>query len=104
MIQTGAPPIAFAVAAAERRLVRRLHERGAPSADRAQPLANLSGLEKRRLSGLVRAGAVRESEPGKYFMNAAGLEAYRHARRIRSAVFLAALVVVLAVIWGIVRR
>jgi hypothetical protein len=104
MIQTGAPPIAFGVAAAERRLVRRLHELGATSPDRAQPLANLSGLERRRLGRLVRGGAVREPEPGKYFMDAAGLEAYRNARRIRSALFLAALVVVLAVIWGIVRR
>jgi hypothetical protein len=92
------------VAAAERRLVRRLHELGATSADRAQPLPDLSGLEKRRLGRLVRAGAVREPEAGKYYMDAAGLEAYANARRIRGAVFIAVAVVVLAVIWGIVRR
>jgi len=103
MIQTGVPPIAVAVAAAERRLLRRLHELGAHSSARAQPLAGLSGLEKRRLGRLLRAGAVRELDPGKYFVDAAGLEAYINSRRLRAALVLAALVVVLAVVWGVVR-
>ncbi len=104
MIQTGFPPIAFGVAAAERRLLRRLHEVGATSAARAHSLERLSGLEKRRLGRLVRAGAVREPEPGKYFVDAAGLESYVNARRIRAALAIAAIVVVLAVVWGVVRR
>ena len=104
MIQTGAPFIAGVVAAAERRLLRRLHERGATSADRAQPLGDLSGIEKRRLGRLVRAGAVREPEPGRFFVDAAGFEAYVNARRIRLALVVAGLVVVLAAIWGVVQR
>ncbi len=104
MIQTGAPTMAFAVAAAERRLLHRLHELGATSVERAQTLGDLSGLEKRRLGRLVRAGAIRETEPGRYFVDAAGLEAYVNTRRIRGAVFIVIAVVVLAVIWGIVQR
>jgi hypothetical protein len=104
MIQSGVPPIAFAVAAAERRILRRLHELGATSEARAQALADLSRLEKRRLGQLVRAGAVREPEPGKYFVDAAGLEAFTNARRIRTAMLLAVIVIALAVVWGVLRR
>ena len=103
MIQTGVPPIAIAVAAAERRLLRRLHESGASSRGPGPAAANLSGLEKRRLGRLLRAGAVRELDPGKYFVDAAALEAYINSRRLRAALVLAALVVVLAVVWGVVR-
>jgi hypothetical protein len=104
MIQTGVPPFAVAHAAAERRLLRRLHEMGATSAARAQAVEGLSGLEKRRLGRLLRAGALREPEPGKYYVDAAGLESYLNTRRIRAAFIITGVIVVLAVLWGVVRR
>lgn len=77
----GASTIAIAITAAERRLMRRLRAAGARSAATAQPLPELRMIEARRLEHLKDAGAIREAEPGRYWVDDEAYAAYRGDRR-----------------------
>ena len=73
----GAPSIA----AAERRLVRRLRRAGASSPGSAQPLLELRRLQTRQLERLTDVGAIREAAPGRYYVDDEAYAAYRGDRR-----------------------
>jgi hypothetical protein len=74
-------PIVAATTAAERRIVRDLRSLGALSAATAQPVETRRRIERRRLSHLVRAGAVRETGSGRYYLDEVAYARYRRTRR-----------------------
>jgi hypothetical protein len=77
----GATAVAVAVQAAERRVIRRLHDAGARSPATAQPLPETRLLEARRLEHLKEAGAIREAAPGLYYVDDEAYAAHRGDRR-----------------------
>jgi len=77
----GATAVAVAIRAAERRVIRRLHDAGARTAATAQALPDARRLEARRLEHLKEVGAIREAAPGLYYVDAAAYAAYRGDRR-----------------------
>ena len=71
---------------AERRVVTRLMLANAVSADTATPLDGLRWVQARRLAKLVEAGVVRESQPGRYYLEIPALAERMTARRQRVAI------------------
>ena len=63
-----------------RRLVHRLRRADATAPDRACRLDGLSWLQARRLRRLLAVGAVREVSPGMFYLDEAGLAAWRRGR------------------------
>jgi len=88
----------------ERSLTRRLIEENASAPERA--IAMDLGFPRRRALGrLLRAGVIREAQPGIYWLDPAAYADYRIVRRNRMRwviLFLSVLVAVLMVL-GIVR-
>jgi hypothetical protein len=80
--------------ARERRLVGRLRAVRAVSDASAQPL-EVGALDGRVLRRLQAAGVVREARGQRWFLDEAAYEAYRQARRLRMALVLAGVVVLL---------
>lgn len=91
-IVSAAPTVAARLLGAERTLLESLRNASAAS---PRPLYSLGWLEERRLRRLIRAGAVVEPSPGRYYLDEAALSAYleRRQRRVLVAVVLAVLTV-----------
>jgi len=71
------------LAAARRRVVRRLEAEGAVGPDTARPLPNLSRIQRGRLARLIELGAVHEAAPGSYWLDRDRYAVYAdHQRRI----------------------
>jgi hypothetical protein len=87
------------VAAARKRVVRRLEAEGAVSAETARPLPDLSRIERGRLSRLLELGAIHEAGPGSYWLDVARYADYadRH-RRIAILAVIAAIVALFFVV------
>ena len=77
----GTTAVAGAIGAAERRLVRRLHDGGARTPETAQPLPALRHLQARRLDHLKDVGAIVEAAPGRFYVDDEAYAAYRGDRR-----------------------
>lgn len=75
--------VPIAIRRAERRIIDRLRDSGATSYTTAQPLSDLRLFEEQRLRRLLSAGAIREAESGRYFLDEAALDAYSQQRRKR---------------------
>ena len=78
--------IALAIQRAERRIRQDLLDAGAVSASGAVPLSYDRLLRRKRLRRLIDAGAVREVEPGRYYLDEVEWTRYRHDRRRRGLV------------------
>ena len=78
--------IALAIRRAERRIRRDLLDAGAISASTAASLSYERSLLRKRLRRLVDAGAVREVEPGRYYLDEDEWTRYRHDRRRRGLI------------------
>ena len=87
------------VAAARRRVVRRLEAEGAVSTETARPLPGLSRIERGRLARLIELGAIHEAAPGNYWLDVAryAVHADRH-RRIAILVVIAVIVALFFVV------
>ncbi|HZN53867.1 MAG TPA: hypothetical protein VFB67_00970 [Candidatus Polarisedimenticolaceae bacterium] len=71
------------LAAARRRVVRRLEQAGAVSPETAMPLAGLRGLERGRLRHLVTMGVIHEAAPERYWLDEIRYAEYaNHLRRM----------------------
>ena len=86
-------PVMAAVAAAERRVVKKLRSAGALDPMHCVPPhdLDLSRLEERRLERLMEAGVVREISRGMVFLDEGRLETYRterHQRVLRNVIVL----------------
>lgn len=84
--------VVVAMRRAEASLHRQLVDARAFTAESAIPLAPRRSLERRRLQGLIRGGAVRLASNGRHFLDADGWSSYQRRRRRR--VLLASSVVV----------
>ena len=83
----------------ERRIVHRLLQSNAVSAESAQPLAGLRESESRRLSRLIADGVVRAAAPDRYFLDPPALGNYWFGPRRKRAILIVAIVAaVLAVL------
>jgi hypothetical protein len=84
---------------AERRIVQRLMQSNAVTAEAAQPLAGLRESESKQLSHLTAAGVVRAAAPDRYYLHPPALADYWFgARRKRAILILAIVAAVIAVI------
>ena len=87
------------LAAARRRLVRRLEQLGAVSPETASPLPALGGLERGRLRRLIELGAIHEASPERYWLDENRYEQYaNHHRRITILVVIAVFVTLFFVV------
>jgi hypothetical protein len=87
------------VSRARRDLVRRFHEAGAFSPDRALPLTDLGAAEQSRLRRFVENHIAHETEPGMYWLDGVAYDAdLTHRRRL----VLLGLVVILIVLFFVV--
>jgi len=87
------------LAAARRRLIRRLEQQGAVSPETAAPLPGLHGLERGRLRRLLALGAIHEARPDHYWLDEDRYEAYaNHHRRITILVVIAVFVALFFVV------
>jgi hypothetical protein len=92
---------AVGMLAAERRMVRRLRQASAASADTAVPLSLRSPLARLRLARLRSAGAVVEAGSGRYYLDAEHFHHYRLARRHRAIVLIALVIALFLVFWWV---
>jgi hypothetical protein len=88
------PVVLIIIIVLSRRPVTMLRRRGAISPETAQPLAELSANDRRRLDLLIAQGVVREAAPGRYYHDVEG----ERARVRRKMPWLVALIIVLAII------
>jgi len=88
------PPIVHA----EHRVARRLRDSGATAPQTAQPLSPSRSIDTRALYRLVAAGAVREVEGGRYYLDHAGYSAMRETRFRRILLAMGAAMVVFAIL------
>ena len=88
------PPIVHA----EHRVASRLRAGGATAPATAQPLALSRPIDTRALSRLMAAGAVREVESGRYYLDHAGYAAMRESRFRRILLAMGVVVVVFAIV------
>jgi hypothetical protein len=87
------------LAGARRRVVRRLEREGAVSPETARPLADLSRIERGRLTRLVELGAIHETGPGSYWLDKERYAEYAgHNRRIAILAVIAILVALFFVV------
>lgn len=87
------------LAAARRRVVRRLEAEGAVSSETARPLPALSRVERGRLARLIELGAVHEAAPERYWLDRDRYAVYAdHQRRIAILAVLAVIVALFFVV------
>lgn len=87
---------AAALVRADKRIVRELMDAGATSADHAIAL-DTARLRRIRIPRLTNAGALIRLEDGRYYLDEAGWQKYRVARRTRIVV--AAITAVFVAMW-----
>lgn len=93
---TGVVP---AVGRARRQLVRRFHDAGAFSADRALALPDLTRLERSRLRRFLDNNIVRESAPQVYWLDRDRYALYlAHQRRLALLGLIAVIIVLFFVV------
>ena len=84
---------------ARRRVVRRLEREGAVSPETARPLADLSRIERGRVTRLIELGAIHETSPGIYWLDRERYAVYAdHQRRIAILVVIAVLLALFFVV------
>ena len=82
---------------AERRIVTRLLRANAMSAAQAAPLDGLSWIQRRRLRRLLNAAVITETQSGSYYLNAPALADRMINRRLRAAVVLALVIMLVGI-------
>lgn len=94
--------IVVAMKRAEARIHRQLAGAGAVTAESAIRLSPGRSLERRRLQGLIRGGAVRLTADGRHFLDANGWTSYRRNRRRRALFAMSALLALFGVAIAVV--
>ena len=84
---------------ARRRVVRRLEREGAHTPETARPLADLSRIERGRVSRLIELGAIHEIAPSRFWLDRERYAVYAdHQRRIAILIVIAVLVALFFVV------
>jgi hypothetical protein len=89
----GAAVVAI-IAAARRRVLQSFRAAGATAPNRAQSIHEFDRQAQRQLRLLVAQGVVRESEPGRFYLDEPRLFAWQRRQRRLAFVVLAVLLVV----------
>ena len=82
------------IIAKQNQYLRRFQEAGAISAETAASLEQVGCRDARMFQRLVRRGVIRQTAPGKYYLDIEAAQEFRRARRERA---LTALVIILVV-------
>lgn len=82
---------------AERRVVTKMMLANAVSPDNATSLDGLRWLQARRLAKLIDKGVVRESQPGRYYLEIPAMAEHLTARRQRAAIAMLVVLMMMAV-------
>ena len=80
--------VVIAMRRAEERIHGQLADARAFTAETAIPLSPGRSMERRRLEGLIRGGAVRLTANGSHFIDSDGWSSYRRNRRRRALIAL----------------
>jgi hypothetical protein len=64
-------------ASAQKRITQRLREKGAVHRDTAQPLPEVSGIERKEMERLIGKDIIRQARPGLYYLDEAALRDHR---------------------------
>lgn len=98
--------IPLLVVVAMRRAEERIHRQlAAAEAFRAESAIQLSpnrSLERRRLEGLIRGGAVHLTANGRHFLDADGWTSYHRSRRRRALLALSVVVALVGIIFAVI--
>ena len=86
---------------AEARLYRQLADAKASTPESAVPLSPGRSIDRRRLQGLIRGGAIRLNASGHHFLDADGWVRYQRDRRRRGLLAVSVLVALLGVAFAI---
>lgn len=89
--------IAGAMAKARRQVIAHFQSRGAVSADTAVAFEPDRHMQRRELDRLIAAGALRTTDDGRFFIDAAALDRHQRARRQRETVAVIVVVGMVAV-------
>ena len=85
------------IIAKQNQYLRRFQEAGAISPDTAATLEQVGCRDSQMFKRLVRREVIRQTEPGKFYLDVAAAQAFQQARRQRAMTALL-IVVILAVI------
>lgn len=95
--------VVIAMRRAEARIHRQLSDAGAFTAESAIPLSLRRSMDRRRLQGLIRGGAVHLTANSRQFLDADGWESYQRRRRRRVMLVMSVIVALVgigvAVLW-----
>ena len=92
---------------AERHLTEHLRDSGAMSYETAQPLFDMSLLERKQLRRLLSAGAIQEADADKYFLDEVALDVYNQQSRKKILLLVGGAIVALLaliVLIGLIRK
>ncbi len=93
------------IIAKQNQYLRRFQEAGAISPDTAASLEQVGCRDARMFQRLVRRGVIRQTEPGKYYLDVEAAQAFRKARRERALnALLIVLVIAVVVIYFSMKR
>ncbi len=96
--------IAAAIRRAERHLTEHLRDSGAMSYATAQPLFDMSLLERKRLRRLLSAGAIQEADADTYFLDEVALDVYNQQRRKKILLLVGGAIAALLALIGLTRK
>ena len=94
--------VVVAMRRAEANIYRQLAAAGAFTAESAIQLSPSRSLERRRLDGLIRGGAVRLTASSRYFLDADGWNSYHRNRRRRALLAMSVVVALVGVAFAVI--
>lgn len=86
---------------AEARIHRQLSNAGAFTAESAIQFSTNPSMERRRLEGLIRGGAVHVTANGRHFLDVDGWNTYHRNRSRRALLVLSAVIALIGVAVGV---
>ena len=89
---------------ARKRLLTRFREVGATSPEAAMPIIGMRLIERRQFERMRQAGAVRDAEDGRFWLDEPTATAWVSSRRKRAAVAVAGTLAAGLVAFGLSRR
>jgi hypothetical protein len=93
--------VVVAMRRAEANIHRRLSDARAFTAESAIPLSLDRSLERRRLQGLIRGGAVRLTANSRHFLDADGWSNYQRSRRRRGLLAMSVVVALIGISFAV---
>ena len=99
--ESGAPPL---IVLARKRILARFRDAGATSPSAAIPIPGMRLIERREFERMRSAGAVRDAEDGRFWLDEPAATAWVSSRKKRAAVAVAGTLAAGLVAFGLSRR